>query len=267
MAKLKDLQFTGTLGDLTAYTMKGVDGVVLRKKNSISKERRRNDPAFASNRRSSAEFGGRATASKWITLMLHPQKALADYVYTGRINATLVPIQKMDTAGVPGQRNIMLSRNPHVLQGFSLNKQTLFDAMVRTPLSYSLSRESLSARVEMPVLAPDINFYVPPRYAMYQVVTVLGIVPDLFYGGEGHGYLPSHRDYETYRPDIVRSAWHPVLRGSSAETVDLAIAGAPPPDQCFSLMLSVGICFGAMEGIDTIGQVKHAGSAKILAMG
>jgi hypothetical protein len=32
-------------------------------------------------------------------------------------------------------------------------------------------------------------------------------------------------------------------------------------------MLSVGICFGAMAGVDTVMQVEDAGSAKILAMG
>jgi hypothetical protein len=266
MAKLKDFKFIGTLGDVTAYTMKGVEGVVVRRKSSISKERWRKDPAFANPRRCSVEFGGRGTASRWINLMLHPQKAMADHGLTGRINAALIPIQKLDTERLLGERSIMLSRNPHVLQGFSLNKEPLFDTMVRTPLDYSMSRDNRTARVHIPALVPGINFYVPQKYAMYQVVTALGIIPDLFYRGKDYGYIPTHRSYEAYRPTIVHSEWYPVLRGSSAATLDLAIADSPPPDQSFSLILSVGICFGAMEGVDTITQIRRAGGAKILAM-
>lgn len=49
-----------------------------------------------------------------------------------------------------------------------------------------------------------------------------------------------------------------------ANTLELKLTDIPP-DTSFSLLLSAGICFGAMADTNIIKQVKYAGSARILA--
>ncbi len=61
----------------------------------------------------------------------------------------------------------------------------------------------------------------------------------------------------------------PVARVAQApaEVTFLGLSLAqPPPDAEFSLMLSVGIRYGQPGANGTIEQVRHAGSARVLAV-
>lgn len=265
MARItSEITFTGSLGNVTAYRMRGVDGIVLRQKGGASKEKIKSSPAFANTRRNNAEFGGRARASRWIMRMLWPQKALADYNIAGPLNALMKPIQALDTVSEWGKRNIILSKNPRLLEGFSLNRKTPFDSMIRTSLSYSLSRETRTAHIDIPELLPGINFYAPKSHPMFSVVAVLGMMPDLYYSEMG--YVPSASGYEETHVQSVSSEWCPVLKKSPATTLTLML-DAIPPDNAYSLILSVGVRFGTMQDATTVQQVKYAGCAKVLTVG
>ncbi|MBT1704011.1 hypothetical protein [Chryseosolibacter indicus] len=258
-----EITFTGSIGQLSAYKMRGSDKIIIRKKGGASKEKIKHDAAFANTRRVNAEFGGRATASKWIMKMLSRVKPLADYNVAGSLNSLLKPIQ-MGSEGVYGKRGIELSQKPHLLEGFSLNRITPIESVIRTPIVCSVSRENLSARIEIPALVPDINFQVHQRHPMYKIIAVLGIVPDLFH--QEWGYSPSDRAYDNIYPEITATEWMPSLKESAPTVLELAYSGTQLPDNKFSIMLSVGICYGKMTDTNTIEQVKHAGSAKIFSV-
>jgi len=265
MAKLDaNFSFTGPLGNISAYRMRGIDRIILRKKGGASKRKIKTSRNFARTREANAEFGGRSIAGKWIRSALHYQKPMADYNISGPINALLVPIQEQDTVSPPGQRNIVLSKNPWLLQGFSLNRDTGFDSIVRNPLAWTLSRDTLSARIDIPALLPGINFFTAEKHPMYSIIATLGIVPDFFYNK--WGYQPSSREYRQNDMQAADTGWYPVLKGSPAMKLEIQM-GTMPPDQSFSLVLSIGIRFGALRDAGTIEQVKYAGAAKILAMG
>ena len=263
MAKIaSEFAFTGSLGNLSAYKMRGVDRIVIRTKGGASKKKIKTSPAFENTRRINAEFGGRASASKWIMQALWPQKAMADYNIAGPLNALMKHIQALPSQYAWGQRPVNLSKNPKLLEGFSLNRQTAFDSVLRTSLSYSLSRENRSAHIVVPELLPGINFYTSQKHPMYRIVAVLGIIPDLSY--TDHGYQPLANGYETIAATCTKSEWYPVLGGSPSFTLNMNIN--TPPDEAHSLMLSIGICFGTMKETTVIQQVKYAGCAKVLAM-
>jgi len=262
MAKLNaSFVFTGPIDNLSAYTMRGVDGVILRKKGGASKSKIKRSPKFKNTRKLNAEFSGLATAGKWIRSVLHSQKPVADYNISGPLNALLKPVQRLDTKGLFGRRNVLLSKSPSILDGFSLNRKTPLDSIIRSPLLYSVSRDKLSARVVIPALVPGINFNTNEKSPMYSLVASLGIVPDLFYGKMN--YTPASRKYKQFDEVSEMSAWYPVLQGSPALTLDLQQTHTPP-DQSFSLVLSIGIRFGTMRDAATVQQVKYAGAAKIL---
>lgn len=150
MARLTPgIHFTGSLGNLSAYKMRGVDRIVLRTEGGASKEKIKTSPSFENTRRVNAEFSGRTIASKWIMRMLWPQKAVADYNIAGPLNALMKPVQKLDTASDFGKRHVLLSKKLSILEGFSFNRHTLFESVVRAPLSCAITKEMLNAEVDI----------------------------------------------------------------------------------------------------------------------
>ena len=263
MGKIEQgVEFTGSVGNFTAYRMRGVDGIVVRKKGGASKKRIKKDRSFLHTRLLNSEFGGRSAASKRIMRMLHPMKALADYNIAGPLNGLLRPIQLEDTKNKKGTRSIILSGNPGLLEGFSLNREIIFESIVRAPLTATVSRETMSAEVSLPALIPDINFKSQGKHPLYSFNAVLGVVPDLF--SSSYGYKPSHKKYNDQLGYVMtQSAWFSCLSGSEAINLALKVDFVPPDDH-FILMLSVGIRYGDPASGNKVEQVKYAGAAKIL---
>lgn len=262
MAKLgPDFNFTGTLGGMSAYKMRGVDGIVVRRKGGASKEKIKRSPSMEGTRRGNAEFGGRATAGKWIRRLLFRHTPMAGFNITGAVNSLMRPIQKLDTENPLGRRSVLISKSPWLLEGFSLNKEEGFDTIIRNPLAWSISREQFSARVEIPALLPGINFLTKEKQPMFGIIASLGLVPDFFYAE--HGYKPSSPGYHEHNMMTVETDWWPVMQGSPVLSLEMTVP-TPPPDQSFSLVLAIGIRFGTMVNANTVQQVKHTGAAKIL---
>ena len=256
------LPFTGSLSNLSAYKMRGHDGVIVRTKGGPSKEKIKDSPSFAITRSNNMEFGGRSTTASWIMSGMHPHKSLADYNIAGPLQAILKPIQVLDHESEFGKRAVCLSKNPKLLEGFSLNRKTMFDSVIRSPLKAQLSREELSAIVSVPALAPGINFFASPYYPFFCISLTLAIVPDVSYRGNKYSAAPA---YENSFPRNVCSEWFAVNEGCDAQHFDVKIDGVPPDDQS-SLMLTVGLCYGEVTATASPTQARYAGAAKVLSM-
>src|SRR5262245_62742876 len=55
------------------------------------------------------------------------------------------------------KRDFAFSKNPQLLNGFNLNRGVLFDSIIRNPVHGIISRDTLSATVEVPALLPGLN--------------------------------------------------------------------------------------------------------------
>lgn len=263
MARLtSNITFTGSLGDLSAYKMRGSEKIILRTKSGPTKQKVKHSPSYAITRKLNAEFGGRSTACRWIMRGLHLQKPLADYNIAGPLNALLKPIQTLDKVSEYGKRSVCLSKQPLLLAGFPLNHHFPFDTIVRTPVVYTLSREELSASVDIAELIPGINLVVPGTHPFYRFVTQLAIVPDVFFEGDKYRADPG---YDNQFPVTARSEWFAVESGSPDIQLALRLP-TPPVNTAFSVILSVGICMGKVGHGGEIQQAKHAGAAKIVAV-
>jgi hypothetical protein len=256
-----NFDFTGKLGNISAYKMRGSDKIIIRTKGGASKNKIKTSPDFHIVRKNNAEFGARSLGSKWIRMMLHPLPALGDYNAAGPINALIKPIQALDTVNELGKRNIEFSKDSTLLHSFNLNKRNMFDSIIRNPLSCTIDRASLSATVDVPQLIPRINFFNPGKHPFYSIVTVIGIVPDLFYSKDG--YKSSWKRNEPGGSTFTDSEWFSSLEGSKPFTLSLQHPFAVP-NQSFIAMLSVGIKFGTMGIGGAIQQVPYAGAAKIV---
>lgn len=284
MAKLNgDYFFKGSLGNLTVYKMKGVEQPVVRRKGGPSKEKVKSGENFLNTRRRNSEFGGRAVASRWIMRALHHQKPMADYNIAGPLNVLMMPLQAADD-GHYGQRAVKLSHNPDILKGFSLNRNTSFDAIVRTGLEYYF--DGPTAMLVIPELRPTINFFPSPKYPWFRLVASLGLVPDLYFTKNGQpvdddydtfnqpeaknwqfAYAPVDDQYEQFEgaAGSVTTPWFPVKKGMPPTTSELWLESVPAANE-HTLLLSVGIQYGIQQEVDVIDQAPHAGAAKILAL-
>jgi len=252
------LQFIGSLDNLSAYKMRGSDKIILRKKGGPSKKQIRKDPQFDLTRRNNKEFGGRSKAAAQIKNLLFPLRLLADYNITGPLNALLKPIQQMDTENEWGKRNVLISKNPRLLEGFTLNRKNLLESIVSTPFLWSLQKEQVI--VDVPELLPGINFIAPGDYSWYQITAVAGLVPDLYYHEQG--YRPKY-DGVLFR-ELAHTNWLPV--NIPAPAGRLIITGLPgqKPENC-SIMIAVGISFGTIQRGE-IEKVKYVGAGKVIGM-
>lgn len=193
MAKLKlPLPLTSTLAGVSIYIRKDLEGLIVHQKGGPNKEKLMHDPAFDLSRRHLAEFCGRSTASKWIRRQsLQPLRPMADFNWAPGIGGLLKPLQVLDTASELGRRSVLLSQQPSLLAEYPLTRRHLFDAVVRTPLSWELSKETLSARISIGALLPGINFSPAGVHPLFRLVAALGAVPDLL-----------HNSGFTYRPQL-----------------------------------------------------------------
>lgn len=261
------LGIVGSIDDLSIYKMRGVDKPVVRRKGGPSKEKIETDPELRQVRNNISEFGGRAKATKGIMHALVFQKPLADHNIAGPLNALMIPVQHMDTVGDWGQRNVRLSAYPHILNGFSLNRSNTFDSTVRFPVANTLDRETATAIVDIPELIPDISFFAPEKYPWFSIIVTLGIVPDIIYTGGGlNKYAATHVGYHNYPTLQADTGWHPVMQGAPATTLEVKY-NTFPPDEHFTLVLSIGVKYGTQYNAHEIRQAKYAGCAKVLAVG
>ena len=129
--------FTGSLLNISACKRRDMDTFIIRSKGGPSKRMIKSHPSFELTRKNNKEFGARSTASKWIMRVLYPLKPLSDYNISGPLNSTLKPIQQMDTVSEPGKRNIGLSKNPRLPEGFQLNRRNLLESVLSCATSTS----------------------------------------------------------------------------------------------------------------------------------
>lgn len=256
-----NFDFTGTLGNISAYKMRGSGKIIIRTKGGASKQKIKTHPNFKITRQLNAEFSGRSTGSKWVRRMLYPLPSMGDFNSAGPINSLIKPIQALDTVHGLGSRDVLFSKDPSLLNGFNLNKRNTFDSIIRNTLPFSIERATLTGSIEIPQLIPSINFFNPGKHAFYSIVAVIGVVPDLFYSK--NGYKSSWKDEDEFGSINVASEWFVSLEGSKPFTLSLKYPLAVP-NQSFALMLSLGIKFGTMGIGGAIQQVPHAGAAKIL---
>lgn len=260
------IELTGSLAGLSFYKRWDLDKIIVRRKGGASKQKVKEANSMAGTRRVNDEFGGRATASKFILAGLNQLKPMADYNIAGGLNQLLRPVQLMDQISSLGTRSVCLSKAPGLLEGFSLNRKNSFDSIIRNPLTYSLSRNEANATITIPALIPGINFFVPPgRYPLYSFIVAACVVPDLYYSD--NGYQPANPS-QRFDAQYVYSGWHPVSGASSQLTLETTIglpANLPLPADA-TLMLSIGIRFGMPGANGSIEQVKYAGAAKVVAV-
>lgn len=255
-------EFTGRIGNLSYYRMKGTDKIVVRKIGGASKKQIKTLPSFARTRENNAEFSGCANTVRSIRHALFPLNKLADYNFTPTLTTLAKNIQLLDKVNERGKRAVNFSQYRYLLEGFQLNKEFIFDAVVKYPLKGSIERETGSATVNIPHLHPQLNLDFPWKAPLYRFVIGFGVFTDSAYNGTGYTdkkILP--------RAETIYTDWHPVQQAFEAQTFELQLFSLHGIDDTKSMILSIGIQMGTPITNAFIQEVKYASCAKILTVG
>jgi hypothetical protein len=250
----KGIEFTGSIGNMSAYRMKGIDKIIVRTKGGGSRKKIAKSDSCIRLRENASEFGIRAKAGSNIRKMLTYVKHLADHNITPRLNSLANAIQAYDTKSERGRRLVPFSACRNLLTGYSLNDKYHFDGVVRHPLEFSLNRDAYSAVVRIPDLVPGRNLFLPWKAPMYRFIVSLGLL----------------RDSGDLQPVVktVYTNWQMAIVPLAGSSVELLLSqNLPKIEDTSTLVLAVGIEMGVPVSDAVVVTAKNAGSAKILGVG
>lgn len=161
MAKYKSLfEVEGTIGEVTFY--KSEDGLAVRRKGGVSKNRILNDPNFVRTRENLSEFGQAATTGKVIrrsinSLMLDAK----DNRVTSRLTKVLNQVKNEDLVSARGMRNpadgLATPEGRALLKGFNFNGRAGLESVLLAP--YTL--DTATGEVQIPDLVTANQLRLP----------------------------------------------------------------------------------------------------------
>jgi hypothetical protein len=264
MGKLRnDFTFTGRVGNVTAYTMRGHEGIILRSRGGASKSAIRNSPSFEPTRNLNKEWAGVTQTAAMIRRGLSHIRILADYNISGPMNAIVKKIQVKDQINPAGQRAILLSRYPDFISSFNFNRKTLFESIFRQPVSAGIDQSTGMASFGFPSLQPSINFFPHPFYSYYRLIVTAAAVSD---------YVADEKFKKNYSavakllPEYkgLYSDWFQcnIIRPASDYHIPVFNKHLPGPDMI--LISAAGIQYGVISGDGSIQPAPYTGAAKIL---
>jgi hypothetical protein len=266
MARLKgNIEFTGSLGELSAYKRRDSKEIILRTKGGASKKKIKTSPSFARTRLLNKEWGGCSKAGTAIRVVLAPLKHMADFNISGPLNALSKKIQKLDILSSLGERNIMISKYCNLYEGFNLTEKKLFDSIVRRPVTALIDTQTGIATVNFPELQQGINLINSNKKPFYRFVISFGAVSDVIFDQNLQEYIPIEKDMQNMHTYITID-WHPWRSTFKSITKQLSLQDYAPTSS-LSLFLAIGIEFGDSLTSSIIEPVNYSGSAKILATG
>lgn len=261
MAKVNlDLPIKGSFGNVSIYMLNGK--MVLRNKGGASATRIKNEPEFAKLRKQMSRFGGCSTTAKMIRDAMPSIKPLAHPAFHGDLVNLCTSVMDLNPVNpADGKKSIIFSYGLPLLQGFAMNVENTFDAVITTPVGCQLNREQHSAIVQLPPLLPGKNFRIPWTYPYYRLRVNLGIIRDMVF--DGLAYVPVTPDLKEYSEKYDTDWWH--VRDTFPSTeISLQLQNPVFDENCY-LMVTIGVEFGVQKNGE-ISNVKHAGCGKILTV-
>ena len=262
LRNLSGLTFTGTIGEFSAYTMRGSDKIILRTKGGADKKRIEKDPAFEPTRNLNNEWRVVTRAALVIRKGLNALKPMADYNISGPMNALVKKIQTADTINPKGKRSILFSQQPDVITSFPFNRQTILETLIRQPFLINIDKSSGIIDVTIPQLQPLINFFPNPRYAYFRIILAATAVSDYACRQEDGYYFSTKSLLPKYQ--AIETKWAGTKVSQPSANFQLISSNNFLPGDGMILLFGAGIQYGMPGADNSIQPVPYAGAARIL---
>jgi hypothetical protein len=260
-------QITGTIENVTYYTIHGSDKVFLRRKGGPTKYRIQTDSNYAKLRLNNSEWKGCTSMIYCFREEMPDIKPIEDYPVCGSLNAIFKKIQKKEPEENQGKRSILLSQNKELLNGFCFSRKQALESIIKVPIESSINRENGQMQVDIPSINTLMQLYNFRKLPYFRLVVNLVPISDVIYSENDSEFLP---EYVVVRDETNRfkTDWLPTAGVVPAIQVNFQHPEYGPslPD-CETLILIVGVEFGKMGDNMIPLAVKYAGSAKVVKVG
>jgi hypothetical protein len=263
------LQITGSIKGVTFYTRVGSDKVIMRTKGGPSKQRMAKGAEFEKVRQHQQEWAACVIFARAVREAVGENYRLCDFnlspVWTG-IGKNLM---KMDQVNKQGERQLYLSSYRQALEGFSFNRNYPLNSVLRVLPVCNIRRETLEATVTFPRINTATDILNVQRLPYFRLIVCLGTVSDIVYNPQNlfYNFEPVVEVMQGVYINHVTD-WFSADNMLKEQTITLQmneeLREFVTENVC--VLLSIGIEFGKVGFGGEITEVKHAGSAKIVAV-
>ena len=139
------LKISGSVEGFTFYTRRGSDKVIMRTKGGVKKNIIATSPKFENSRKQQKEFAGSAKFASLSRYSFGGLHRLSDYNLTPVLIGMGRNLMKLDTISDAGKRNLKLTENKLVLDGFNFNRNYPLNTVLRISPRWEIDREHLQA--------------------------------------------------------------------------------------------------------------------------
>ena len=262
------MQMTGSIQGVSFYTLKGSDKVIMRTKGGATRKRIAKGPEFENTRKQNMEFGGCSKFGAKARKAFGSLQRIADYNVNPVLNAMGNKLMKLDTVSEVGKRNLKLTENKDVLEGFNFNRNYPFNTVVRISPQWELDRNNLTATVTVPRINTDIDLLNIQKLPFFRLMVAIGTVSDLAYNEAKNEYKPLVPDLHG-ASNPTSGEWFKTqsIVPEQTLTVQLNDALVAELTNDVTVLLSMAVEFGNIGMTDEPVEVKYAGCGKVLAVG
>lgn len=261
------LTMTGSMGNVSFYTRRGSDKVIMRTKGGAKKKQMENNPRFEKLRKQQKEFGGCSKFAKYSRFAFGGLHRLADYGLNPVLTGIGKNLMKLDTTSEVGVRTVFLSRDKEVLEGFSFNRSYPFNTLLRVLPRVDLNREALSAVVTFPRINTELDMLNTKKLPFFRLIIAIGSISDM-------AYNPVVKRYEPMVPgmhgvsSLSTGGWYSTQAVVPEHTMmaELPESRREMLTGNVSVLLSMGIEFGNVGAAGEPVEVKYAGCGKVAAI-
>jgi hypothetical protein len=213
----------GTVDDATFY--QSPDGLLVRKKSTLSAEKIATDPKFKRTRENNSEFSVAQANNKLIREAFNSIGLNAkDRRTTSRLFAVIMAAKKKDVVNARGFRN-MIDGDMQLLKDFEFNTGTSISSVVKIPVDSAIDRMTGELTLDLPAYVPEELIIAPPTATHLKMVLA---------GAE--------LDFANNQYEIVAQA-STFIPWTNVETPALSLTAMLPAASVKPLFLAMGVEF------------------------
>ena len=242
------LKYTGTIGDVRHFKIKGQEGYFAGMVGGATAEQIKNAPEFARTRENMSEFGACAKAGKSVrTGLSQLMKQMADSQATGRLTAVMKKINLEDQTEARGYRKIEITTQRSYLRGFEFDKNTSFSGIFNAPYSVTHIAARSAGSLIVPAFNPANLVNAPAGATHFRLLIALSVVSDFEYNAITNAYEPMQPDTNE-KSTVVYSVYLDLNTLIAASTLTAALPAGTVPNADVSVLQSIGIEFSQKVG-------------------
>lgn len=255
----------GSISNISFYTRRGSDQVIMRTKGGVSGDKIKKLPQFEGMRLQQKEWSGVTKLASGVRKAFGGLQRLADYNLTPVLNGLANKMQKADETTEKGKRPVRLSEYKQAIDGFNFNRNYPFNSVLRVSVTYELQREKLSASVYVPRINTEIDLLNVQRLPYFRVIVSLGTASDMVYDEKLCDYVPANEGLHGASV-VQQSAWAPSNSVMDEQWLEVTMKETQVAmlTNEVSVLLSMAVEFGTIGFDGQPVEVKYAGSGKVL---